>query len=106
MNSAKWFVFGLCFLSVMAGAAVYYVECKIAQVTAVVDGAVESVQDTAQAVVDAPMNAVSSFGNNFMTGMDAIGEAVSEVDWQEEFQAMDKAVTRAIGETFEFLISF
>lgn len=57
LSNAKWFVFGLCFLAVMAALGVVWVEQKIAQVTGVVNGAVTSVKDT----VNAPLDAVSQW---------------------------------------------
>lgn len=57
MNNAKWIVFGCCFLAMVGVAAVWYVERKIAQVTEVVDGAVDSVQET----VNAPFKAADTF---------------------------------------------
>jgi len=41
MNSMKWIVLGLCFLTVMAGASVWYVEAKFTQAATLVDGAID-----------------------------------------------------------------
>lgn len=74
MNNAKWVVFGLCFLAVMAGAGVWWVETKIAQVTTTVNGVVDRVQET----VNAPMEAVASMPKAIVQG---IGEGVDDMNY-------------------------
>lgn len=82
MNNAKWIVFGFCFLTVMAGLGVWWVECKIAQVTNVVDGAVESVQETVNAPIDALANAQSGL-------VDSLNAAVNSPAGDAWFAATD-----------------
>lgn len=57
MSNAKWFVFGLCFLAIMAAVGVWWVENKVNQVTNSINGAVST--------VNKPFEAVSEMASNF-----------------------------------------
>jgi hypothetical protein len=60
MSNAKWIVFGFCFLAIMIGLGVWWVECKIAQVTSalstpmeVVTAVEQGARETAWVALDA-----------------------------------------------------
>lgn len=68
MNNLKAVLALLCALCIMGGVAVWWVESKIAQVTGVVNGAVDSVQET----VNVPVTAVKSASTSLAEGAEAV----------------------------------
>lgn len=57
-TNVKWIVFGLCFLAVLAGGAVWYVEAKLAQADAMLHKAVTGAKEA----INAPFETVRGVG--------------------------------------------